>query len=71
MPKRSTKIAGRFGARYGSTLRKKWAEISERRYQDHECPYCRTKGKVIRESAGIWYCRKCGTKWAGYAYTPY
>jgi large subunit ribosomal protein L37Ae len=64
-------ISKSFGARYGFTLRKKYDEIMQRRYQLHECPSCKTKGKVVRISVGIWYCRKCNAKWAGYAYTPY
>ncbi|AKA74057.1 50S ribosomal protein L37ae [Saccharolobus solfataricus] len=66
-----TGISGRFGARYGSTLRKKWKEIMEKRYDEHQCPYCKTTGKVIRLASGIWYCKKCNSKWAGLAYTPY
>ncbi|MCQ4349530.1 MAG: 50S ribosomal protein L37ae [Sulfolobales archaeon] len=66
-----TGIAGRFGARYGMSLRRKWKEIMEKRYADHVCPYCNTEGKVVRIAAGIWYCKKCKTKWAGLAYTPY
>ena len=66
-----TGIAGRFGARYGMSLRKKWKEIMEKRYQDHVCPYCKTQGKVVRLATGVWYCKKCGAKWAGLAYTPY
>ncbi|EHP69441.1 MAG: 50S ribosomal protein L37ae [Metallosphaera yellowstonensis] len=65
-----SKIAGRFGARYGSSLRKKWSEIMEKRYSDHLCPVCKTKGKVYRIASGVWQCRKCGSKWAGAAYTP-
>jgi len=66
-----TGIAGRFGARYGMSLRRKWKEIMEKRYADHVCPYCKTEGKVVRIAAGIWYCKKCKTKWAGLAYSPY
>ncbi|EZQ03873.1 MULTISPECIES: 50S ribosomal protein L37ae [Acidianus] len=64
-------IAGRFGPRYGSTVRKKWKEVMEKRYQDYTCPSCKTKGSVYRLASGIWYCKKCSSKWAGLAYTPY
>lgn len=64
-------IAGRFGAKYGSTLRKAWKEVMEKRYQDYQCPSCKTVGHVKRLASGIWYCDKCGNKWAGFAYTPY
>jgi len=39
-------IAGRFGPRYGSTLRKRWRDVMERRYADHLCPFCGTQGHV-------------------------
>ena len=63
-------IAGRYGARYGSTLRKKVRDILEKRYAPHTCPFCGYKGRVVRISIGIWMCRKCGVKWAGGAYVP-
>lgn len=63
-------IAGRFGPRYGSTLRKRWKETMEKRYADHQCPFCGISGKVYRISSGIWRCRKCGAVWAGAAYVP-
>ncbi|MEM2024783.1 MAG: 50S ribosomal protein L37ae [Desulfurococcaceae archaeon] len=63
-------IAGRYGPRYGATLRKKVRDILAKRYSDHSCPFCAHKGTVVRESTGIWSCRKCGAKWAGGAYTP-
>jgi len=63
-------IAGRFGARYGSTLRKRWKEVMEKRYSDHLCPFCGFTGRVYRVSVGIWSCKKCGSVWAGGAYVP-
>lgn len=63
-------IAGRFGARYGATLRKRWKEVMDKRYADHVCPFCGLTGRVYRLSVGVWKCRKCGTVWAGGAYVP-
>lgn len=63
-------IAGRYGARYGATLRKKVRDILEKRYAPHKCPFCAHKGYVTRLSTGIWMCKKCGAKWAGGAYVP-
>jgi large subunit ribosomal protein L37Ae len=67
---RTVGIAGRYGARYGSTLRKKTRDILEKRYSPHICPFCGHKGTVYRVSTGIWACRKCGAVWAGGAYVP-
>ncbi len=63
-------IAGRFGPRYGSTLRKRWKEVMERRYQEHLCPFCGITSRKKRISVGIWKCPKCGAVWAGGAYVP-
>jgi len=63
-------IAGRYGARYGATLRKKVKEVLEKRYAPHTCPFCGHKGRVTRISTGIWMCKKCGMKWTGGAYLP-
>ncbi|MEM1627912.1 MAG: 50S ribosomal protein L37ae [Desulfurococcaceae archaeon] len=63
-------IAGRYGARYGATLRKKVRDILAKRYSPHICPFCAHKGRVIRISTGIWTCKKCGMKWTGGAYLP-
>ena len=64
-------IAGRFGARYGSSLRKKWREVMEKRYAEYVCPFCGKKTVMERISVGIWRCPKCGAIWAGAAYTPW
>lgn len=64
-------IASRFGARYGSSLRKKWKEVMERRYATYTCPFCNKQTRFKRISTGIWQCPKCGKIWAGGAYTPW
>jgi large subunit ribosomal protein L37Ae len=63
-------IAGRYGARYGATLRKKVKDVLTKRYAPHTCPFCGHSGRVVRLSTGIWTCKKCGAKWAGGAYLP-
>ncbi|RLE65395.1 MAG: 50S ribosomal protein L37ae [Thermoprotei archaeon] len=62
--------AGRYGARYGSTLRKRVKLIEEKRLAHHRCPKCNTAGKLTRISIGIWTCRKCGYTFAGGAWIP-
>jgi len=62
--------AGRFGARYGSTLRKRVALIERRMRGPHRCPRCRTLGTLKRISIGVWHCRKCGYTFAGGAWVP-
>ncbi|AOV95047.1 hypothetical protein AQV86_03935 [Nanohaloarchaea archaeon SG9] len=62
---RDNKSAKRFGSRYGSRIRKNVDEAEDR--EDVECPECGS-GKVERNAAGIWECRKCGQKTAGGAY---
>ncbi|MEB3816494.1 MAG: 50S ribosomal protein L37ae [Desulfurococcales archaeon] len=63
-------IVGRYGPRYGVSVRKRVKEVLERRYAKHVCPFCGSVGTVYRVSVGIWACRKCGMVWAGAAYTP-
>lgn len=62
-------MAGRFGARYGVTLRRRWLEVMIERAKKHQCPNCQYY-KVKRISTGIWMCRKCGLTFAGGAYVP-
>ena len=61
--------SGRFGARYGNTLKMLVANIEKVQRQKHMCPNCRFM-KVRRLSSGIWECKKCHTKFAGGAYYP-
>jgi len=60
--------AKRFGARYGSKPKHKYAKIEKEQRKKHKCPYCHNI-KVKRLSMGIWHCRKCNSKFTGKAYT--
>ncbi|OYT32274.1 MAG: 50S ribosomal protein L37ae [Thermofilum sp. ex4484_79] len=62
--------AGRFGAKYGSTLRKKVALMESRMKEPHRCPRCLTPGKLKRISIGIWKCKKCNYTFTGGAWIP-
>lgn len=58
--------AGRFGVRYGKSVRIKIAKIEARQRKKQACIFC--NGRVKRLSKGIWLCKKCGKKFAGHAY---
>ncbi|RLE58808.1 MAG: 50S ribosomal protein L37ae [Thermoprotei archaeon] len=62
--------AGRYGARYGASLRKRIRIIEEKMREPHRCPRCFTPGKLKRVSIGIWKCKKCGFTFAGGAWIP-
>lgn len=59
----------RFGARYGRNVKVKLAKIEAEQKRKKVCPFCKAL-KIKRQSAGIWYCEKCGAKFTGRAYTP-
>ncbi|PUA32451.1 MAG: 50S ribosomal protein L37ae [Zestosphaera tikiterensis] len=63
-------IAGRFGPRYGSSLRFKWKEVMDRRYARYTCPFCKARVRMKRLSVGLWQCPKCHTVFTGGAYVP-
>ena len=56
------------GARYGRKAKLKAATVMEGYVGLKECPYCK-KTKVKRLSCGIWFCKKCNTKFVGGAYS--
>ena len=56
--------AGRFGVRYGLTIKQKVAAIEKKQKRKYECPAC-TKVAVKRLSKGVWQCSKCSNKFAG------
>ena len=62
-------ITGKYGVRYGKTIRDQVIAASRTQKAWHKCSYC-LRFSVRRVSAGIWECRKCGHKFAGKAYKP-
>jgi large subunit ribosomal protein L37Ae len=66
---KKVKTAGRFGSRYGIGVRKRWLKVSQKQAEAFECPSC-GYARVKREAAGIFDCRKCGSRFSGGAYYP-
>jgi large subunit ribosomal protein L37Ae len=60
------KSAGRFGVRYGQSVRRRTAAIEAKQKKKQECLFC--NGRARRTSKGIWECDKCGKRFAGHAY---
>ena len=58
---------GRFGARYGLTLKQKVLAVEKKQKSKFECPSC-AKIAVKRLAKGIWECNKCNNKFAGKAF---
>ncbi len=61
--------SGSFGPRYGTVPRKRYSTVITELRAAHECPQCHVAA-VRRMSVGIWFCDRCGFKFAGGAYTP-
>jgi len=64
---KKTKSAGRFGARYGRSIKSKLVKVEEKQRKKQKCPYCQKLG-VKRLSSGIWKCGKCNKKFASDTY---
>jgi large subunit ribosomal protein L37Ae len=64
---KKAKAAGRFGARYGRSVRTKLASVESKQRVKQKCPYCGKLG-VKRVSKGIWKCSKCDKKFASDIY---
>ena len=65
---KKVKIAGKYGARYGTSIRKKVAQIEAKQKAKYLCVQC-LKQRVKRKSIGIWYCSKCNKDFTGGAYS--
>ena len=64
---KKTKSAGRFGARYGKTVRNKLVKVEVKQRKKQKCPFCEKLG-AKRLSKGIWKCSKCSKKFASNTY---
>ena len=69
MAKRTRKvgICGKYGTRYGATLRKDVKKIEVNQHATYVSPFC-GKNTVKRTAVGIWKCKRTGKKIAGGAY---
>mmetsp|Transcript_69 Transcript_69/g.95 ORF Transcript_69/g.95 Transcript_69/m.95 type:complete len:95 (-) Transcript_69:20-304(-) len=69
MGKRTKKvgITGKYGTRYGSTLRKLVKKIEVSQHSTYRCVFC-GKDSVKRTCVGIWTCKSCRKTVAGGAY---
>ncbi|AEA39101.1 60S ribosomal protein L37A (nucleomorph) [Cryptomonas paramecium] len=70
MSKRTTKvnITGKYGVRYGSSIRKQIKNIELTQHQKYKCVFC-GKEAIKRMSIGIWKCKKCNQTVAGGAWS--
>ena len=66
MPKEKERVRG-LGAKYGGTLRKRYARVFRTLKAARECPACSSM-RLARASSGIWKCKSCGFVVAGGAY---
>ncbi|OLY83315.1 60S ribosomal protein L37a [Smittium mucronatum] len=70
MTKRTKKvgISGKYGVRYGSSLRKQVKKMEITQHATYTCSFC-GKDAVKRTSVGIWKCKGCRKVMAGGAWT--
>lgn len=70
MGKRTKKagIVGKYGTRYGASLRKIVKKMEVSQHATYDCPFC-AKTSVRRVAVGIWKCKACAKTMAGGAYT--
>ena len=64
---KKVKSSGRFGARYGRSVRANVVKVESKQRVKQKCPYCEKLG-VKRLSKGIWKCNKCDKKFASDTY---
>ncbi|KAA0154746.1 hypothetical protein FNF27_03529 [Cafeteria roenbergensis] len=70
MAKRTKKvgICGKYGTRYGASLRKVIKKIEIAQHSKYHCAFC-GKDSMKRAVTGIWHCKPCNRVVAGGAYT--
>merc|ERR1711999_14605 len=71
MAKRTKKvgIVGKYGTRYGASLRKLIKRMEVSQHKRYTNPYTGSD-TLKRHSVGIWECKKSGIKISGGAYVP-
>nr|UXY87987.1 60S ribosomal protein L37A [Cryptomonas curvata] len=70
MSKRTAKvgITGKYGTRYGSSIRKQIKKIETIQHTKYNCNFC-GKDSIKRTVIGIWKCKKCKKCIAGGAWS--
>ncbi|KAJ2663680.1 60S ribosomal protein L43 [Coemansia sp. RSA 1200] len=70
MAKRTKKvgITGKYGTRYGSSLRKQIKKMEITQHARYTCSFC-GKESIKRTAVGIWKCKGCSKTIAGGAWT--
>ena len=66
MAKKKISLKG-LGARYGIKIRKKYSQVHRTMKSKSKCPECGSL-RFGRQAVGIWSCKKCEFKIAGFAY---
>ena len=66
MPRAKENLRG-LGAKYGGTLRKRYARVFRILKEARECPSCSSM-RLARASSGVWRCKSCGYTVAGGAF---
>ncbi|ODN98362.1 60S ribosomal protein L37a [Cryptococcus wingfieldii CBS 7118] len=61
-------VTGKYGTRYGASLRKTVKKMEITQHARYSCPNC-GKVAVKRSNVGIWNCKGCNKAYAGGAYT--
>jgi len=65
---RKVGITGKYGTRYGATLRKLLRKVEVSQHATYRCTFC-GKDSVKRTNTGIWSCKSCKKVVAGGAYS--
>lgn len=60
-------ITGKYGTRYGASLRKVVKKMEVSQHAKYSCQFC-GKDQVKRKAVGIWYCSGCSKTTAGGAW---
>jgi len=61
-------VVGKYGTRYGSSVRKQMKKIETTQHAKYTCSFC-GRDAVRRTAVGIWECRGCKKVVAGGAWT--